>query len=167
MAEEDNKNNCENPRQTIGNKHEQFKGMEQEAETQNTQDANFTNPMVIGNNNKESIADTKDNNSIDFLSELLISKNLIADAETKNDATTIDMQINCDNIDFLAESLIHHSSFVIEEEENDTATQNTIINNNNNESLIIGIGTDVGKQEQTMQKKKEGKIKTKTKINKY
>ena len=93
----------------------------------------------------------KTNNSIDSISELLIGQNLIADTETKDDATTIDMQIKCVSIDFLAESLIHHSSFVIEEE-NDTATQNTIINDNNNESLIVGIGTDVGKQAQTMQK---------------
>ena len=113
----------------------------------------------MGNNNKESIADTKDNNSIDSLSELLISQNLLADAETKDDATTIDMQIKCDSIDFLAESLIHHSSFIIEEEENDTATQNTIINNNINESLIAKIGTDVGKQAQTMKRRKECKIK--------
>ena len=70
------------------------------------------------------------------------------------------MKINCDNIDFLTESLIQHSSFVIEEE-NDTTTQNTIINNNNNQSLIVDIGTVVGKQAQTMQKKKRSKIKRK------
>ena len=61
VAEEDNKDNCENPGQTRGVKHEQFKGEEQEAETQNTQDANYANPMVMGNNNKESVADTNDN----------------------------------------------------------------------------------------------------------
>ena len=106
----------------------------------------------MGNKNKESI--TKDNSSSDSFSEVLISKNLIADAETKDDVTTIDIQINCNSIEFLAESIIHHSSFIIEKEENDMAAKNSIINNNNNESLIVGIDTNVGKKVQTMQKKK-------------
>ena len=123
MAEKDNKNNCKSPRQTEGSKLEQFEGEEHTAEEQNTQDANYINPMVLGNNNKESI--TEDNSGSDSFSEVLISKILIADTETKDDMTTTDIQINCNSIDFLAESLLHHSSFIIEEEENDTAAKIT------------------------------------------
>ena len=54
------------------------------------------NPTVMGNNNKGSIAS---------LSELLISQNLIADAERKDDTTTIDLQTNCNNIDPFSEVL--------------------------------------------------------------
>ena len=185
MAEEDNKDNCESQRQTKSDKWQQLKGKLQETETQKTQNAN-DNPMVIGNNNKESIA---------YLSEVLISQNLIADAETKEDETSIGTQINCNSIDFLAESHIHHSSYIIEEEEDDTtpigiqidcnsvdfledlliscnspifeeetkdtAAQNTTINNNNIESLIVDISTDVDKQAQTIQKKKGKWNKTK------
>ena len=71
----------------------------------------------------------------------------------KDGTTTTHIQINCNSIDFLVESIIHHSSFIIEEEENDTAENNNIINNNN-ESLVVDIDTNVGKQAQTMQKKK-------------
>ena len=62
--------------------------------------------------------------------------------------------MKCNSIDFPAESLTHHKSFIIEEEENDTATKNNIIINNHNESLVVGIDTNVGKQAQIMQKKK-------------
>ena len=79
--------------------------------------------MVMGKNNKDSIAETKDNNSIDSFSEVLINENLIADAEAKYDMATIGMQFN--SIDFLAESLIHSNSFIIEEEENDMAAKIT------------------------------------------
>ena len=89
MPKEDNKNNCESQRQTKSDKWEQLKGKLQETETQNKQDAN-DNPVVTGNNNKESIAS---------LSEVLISQNLIADAERKDDVTTIDSQTNYNSID--------------------------------------------------------------------
>ena len=68
VAEQDNKDNDKSPSQTEGSKCEQFKGEKQEAKTQNTQDTNNTNPMVMGNNNKELNADTRDTDSIDFLS---------------------------------------------------------------------------------------------------
>ena len=143
VAEEDNENNCQSQRQTKSDKWEQLKGELQETETQNTQDAN-DNPMVMGNNNKESIAslsevlisqkliadaERKDDmatvdiqtnyNSIDPFSEALNNQNLITGAETKEDETTMGMQINCNSIDFLAESHIQHSSCIIEEEEDD------------------------------------------------
>ena len=57
--------------------------------------------MIMDNKNKESIAS---------LSEVLINKNSIIGAETKDDMTTIDMQINCDSIDVLPESVTDHSS---------------------------------------------------------
>ena len=77
MAEESNKDKGERPSQTKGNRHKT------DAEPQNKQDVKDGNPTVMGNNNKE---------SIDSLSELLFSQNLIADAERKDDATTIDLQ---------------------------------------------------------------------------
>ena len=70
-------------------------------------------------NNKDWIAETKDNNSINSFSEVLINQNLIADTETKDDTATIGMQFNYDSIDCLAESLIHNRSFIIEEQEKD------------------------------------------------
>ena len=98
---------------------------------------------------------------------MINNQNLITGTETKEDETTIGMQINCASIDVLAESHIRHSSCIIEEEENDTttigmqlncnndtATENTTRNNNNNERLIVGISTDIGKQAQTTQNKK-------------
>ena len=63
--------------------------------------------------------ETKDNNSINSFSEVLIDQNIFADAETKNDMATIGMQFNYNNIDCLAESLIHKSSFIIKEKEKD------------------------------------------------
>ena len=123
--------------------------------------------MVPGKNNKDSIAENKNNNSIDSFSEVLVNQNLIADPETKDDTATIGMQFNYDSIDFLAESLTHHNSFTIKEEENYTTAKNNIINNNNNESLVVGIDTNVGKQAQTMQKKKrkQNKNKANNKVN--
>ena len=106
MAEESNKDKGKSPSQTKGNRHET------DAKTQNKQDAEDTNPTVMGNNNKESIAS---------LSEVLINQNSITGAETKDDATTIDMQINCDSIDVLPESVTHHSSSLHEEGMDDTA----------------------------------------------
>ena len=56
----------------------------------------ITNPMVRGNNNNDNnndlitdlIADTRNNGSIDFLSELLNSHSLVSDAKRKNDMIT-------------------------------------------------------------------------------
>ena len=169
-VEESNEDKEKRPRQTKGNRHEQLKGREQETETQSKQDAKDANPMVMGNNNNE---------SIDPLSEVLINQNSIAGTETKDDAT-IDLHINYNSIDCIAESVTHHSpfstekgkddmpiidmqfnynildhfadslthnnSFVIKEEAKDMATQNSIITNNNNEGLIV----DAGKQNQTV-----------------
>ena len=137
MPEEDNKDNYKSQRQTKSDKWEQSKGQLQETEIQNKQDAN-DNPMVTGNNNKESIdslsevlisqnliadAERKDDvttidsqtnyNSIDPFSKVLNNQNLITGVETKEDKTTIGMQINCKSFDFLAESCIHHSSCII------------------------------------------------------
>ena len=187
MVKEGNKDNCKIPSQMECDSHGQFKCKKQEAATQNTQEAKYLNPMVMGKNNKDSIVETKDNNSVNSSSEVLIDQKLIADAETKDHMAIIGMQFNydsidclaeslihnssftmeekekddmatigmqCNSIDFLAESLTHHNFFIIEEEENDMATENNIINNNNNESLVVGIDTNVGKQAQIMQKKK-------------
>ena len=82
MVGEGDKDNCESPRQTECNNHEQFKGKKQEVATQNTLEAKYLNPTVTDKNNKDSIAETKDNNSIESFSEVLINQNLIADAET-------------------------------------------------------------------------------------
>ena len=93
MAKDDSIDNSKSPRQTKGGKCEQSKGKQQEAEAQSTQDADntpeppiATNPVVLGNNNKELITDTRNNDSIDFLSELLNNHRLISDAERKDDA---------------------------------------------------------------------------------
>ena len=106
MAEESNKDKGKSPNQTKGNRHEI------DAETQNKQDAKDANPTVMGNNNKESIAS---------LSEVLINQNSITGTETKDDVTTIDMQINCDGIDVLLESVTHHNSSLSEEGKGDMA----------------------------------------------
>ena len=147
---EDNQDNCENQRQTKKDKWEQLKGKLQETETQNTQDANG-NPMVTGNNNKESITfcqlliadtDKKDDmttidiqtnySNINPFSEVLNNQNLITGTEIKEDEATIGAQIDCNNVDFLTDSLISYNSPIIEEETKDTAAQNTTTNNNNN-----------------------------------
>ena len=174
VEEQNNEDKGKSQRQTNSDKCEQLKGEIQETETQTKWDAKDANPMVMGNNNSKSIAP---------LSEVLINQNSIAGTETKDDAT-IDLHINYKSIDCIAESVTHHSpfsieegeddmpiidmqfnydfvdhfadlfthnnSFVIEEEAKDMATQNSIITNNNNEGLIV----DVGKQNQTVQKKK-------------
>ena len=54
ILEEDDKDNCENPRKTECDNCEQFKGKKQEAATQNTQEAKYLNPMDMGKNNKDS-----------------------------------------------------------------------------------------------------------------
>ena len=119
MVKEGNKDNCKIPSQMECDSHGQFKCKKQEAATQNTQEAKYLNPMVTGKNNKDSIVETKDNNSVNSSSEVLIDQKLIADAETKDHMATIGMQFNYDSIDCLAESLIHNSSFTIEEKEKD------------------------------------------------
>ena len=91
FAEEDN---CESQRQRNSDECEQLKCRLQETETQNKQSAKDANPTVMGNNNKGSIAS---------FSEVLLSQNLIADAERKDDTTTIDTQIDCNSIDPLSE----------------------------------------------------------------
>ena len=106
MAEESNKDKGESLSQTKGYRYKR------DAETQNKQDAKDINPTVMGNNNKESIAS---------LSEVLINQNSITGAETKDDVTTIDIQINCDSIDVLLESVTHHSSSLSEEGKDDMA----------------------------------------------
>ena len=78
--------------------------------TKHTQDAKY-NPTVMGNNNE----------LIASLSEGLINQNSIAGAETKDDATTMDMQINCDSVDVLMELVTHNSSFITEEGGDDKA----------------------------------------------
>ena len=110
VAEESNEDKGKSTRQTKGNRCEQLKGGEEETET-HTQDAKY-NPMVMGYNNNELIAS---------LSEGLINQNSIAGAETKDDATTMDMQINCDSIDVLMESVTHNGSFITDKGENDKA----------------------------------------------
>ena len=126
VAKEDSRDNSESPRQTEGSMCEQFKGMKQEAETQNTQDTDNTNPMVMSNNNKELLADKKDNNSIDILSELLNNQSLIPGAEIEDDAMTIDMQINCDSVNCISEPFINQSFAAVEEKEKDMTTQSLI-----------------------------------------
>ena len=128
----------------------------------------------MGNNNKESIAS---------LSELLISQNLIANAERKDDVTTIDLQTNCNSIDPFSEVLNNQNVITGRETKEDEITidmqfnydsinclvespihcnslimegdeNDTTTNNNNIESLSVGISTDVGTQAQTTQNKK-------------
>ena len=92
VAEGDSIDNSERQSQTEGDKCKQFKGKKQEAETQSTQNADntpkppiVTNPMVMGNNNNNNdlIADTRDNGSTNFLSELLSNHSLVSDEERK------------------------------------------------------------------------------------
>ena len=87
---------------------------------------------------------------------MLNKQNLITGAETKeeDDMTAIGIQIGCNSVNFLEDSLMSHNSPIFEEETKDTAAQNTTTNNNNIESLIVGISTDIGKQAQTTQNKK-------------
>ena len=174
MEEESNEDKGKSQRETNSDKCEQLKGKIQETETQSKQDGKDANPMVMGNNNNESITP---------LSEVLINQNSIAGTETKDDATIdlhinynsinctaepvthhspfpieegkddtpiIDMQFNYNIVDHFTDLLTHNNSFVIEEEAKDMATQNSIITNNSNEGLIV----DAGKQNQTVQKKK-------------
>ena len=54
--------------------------------------------MVMGNNNNETTAP---------LSEMLINQHSIAGTETKDDAT-IDLHINYNSIDCIAELVTHH-----------------------------------------------------------
>ena len=101
VAKGDKVDNSDSTSQTESCKCKQFTGEKQETEVQSTQDAEntsklpiVTNPMVMGNNNNhkeliaELIADTRNNDSIDFLSELLCIHSLISDAERKNDMMT-------------------------------------------------------------------------------
>ena len=84
VAKGDKVNNSESRSQKESGKWKQFTGEKQETEAQSTQDADniskppiVTNPTVVGNNNNnkeviaELIADTRNNDGIDFLSELL------------------------------------------------------------------------------------------------
>ena len=68
---------------------------------------------------------------------------MISGAEIEGDMMTKDTQVDCDTINFISESIMHHSVITIEEKENNTATQNTKINNNENQSLILDIETHV------------------------
>ena len=114
---------------------------------------------------------------------MLISENLIAGAERKDDATTIDLQNNCNSIDPFSEVLNNQNLITGAEMKEDETTidmqfnydsidflaespihcnslimeeeeSDTTANNNNMESLIVGINADVGKQAQTTQNKK-------------
>ena len=130
--------------------------------------------MVMGKNNNESIAS---------LSEVLINQNSIAGTETKDDAT-IDLQINYNSTDYIAESVTHHSSFSIEEGKDDMtiigmhfnydSVDNFADSLTHNNSFVVkeeakdmatqnsiitnnnneGLIVDAGKQNQTVQKKK-------------
>ena len=73
--------------------------------------------MIMGNNNESTAS----------LSEVLINQNSIAGTETKDDAT-IDLQINYNSIDCIAESVTHHSSVSIEEGEDDTTIIGMLFN---------------------------------------
>ena len=52
----------------------------------------------------------------------------------------------------------------IKEKENNTATKHTKINNNENESLILGIDSDIGMEAQKIQKKRRKWNKNKKQI---
>ena len=103
----------------------------QEAETQSTQNAVntpeqpiVTNPMVIGNNNNDLIADTRDSGSIDFLLELLSNHSLVSDEGRQSDTMTKNTQINCDSIDVISELLINHSLVLDEQRKSDMMKKN-------------------------------------------
>ena len=87
--------------------------------------------MGNNNNNKDLVAETINNGSIGFLSELLINLGFISDEERKDDMTT------------------------------ENAKQTTVINTNEHESLISDIHNDLGMELQTSQKKKKRKPKKK------
>ena len=91
-AADESINNSKSQIQTEGRECEQCKGEKQEAETQSKQNANktpelpiVTNRTVMGNNDNDSqlIADAGDNDSISFISELLINQSFISDEERK------------------------------------------------------------------------------------
>ena len=109
VEEESNEDKGKSQRQTNSDKCEQLKSEIKETETQSKQDAKDANPTVMGNNNNESIAP---------LLEVLINQNSIAGTETKDDAT-IDLHINYNSIDCIAESGTNHSPFSIEEGKDD------------------------------------------------
>ena len=77
--------------------------------------------MVMGNSNKESIAS---------LSEVLISQNLIADAERKDDVTTIDIQTYYNSIDPFSEVLNNQNLITGAEIKEDETTVGMQINCN-------------------------------------
>ena len=174
VEEESNEDKGNSQRQTNSDKCEQLKGKPQEIETQNKQDAKDANPTVMGSNNNESIAS---------LSEVLINQNSIAGTQTKDDAT-MDLCINYNSIDCIAESVTHHSLFSIEEGEDDMAIidmqfnydivdhfadpfthSNTFVIEEETKGMATqnsiitnnnneGLIVDAGKQNQTVQKKK-------------
>ena len=127
VAEEDN---CESQRQTNSDKCEQLKGKLQYTESQNKQDANVANSTVMGNNNKESIAS---------FSEVLISPNLIADAERKDDMTTIGAQIDCNGIDSFLEVLNNQNSITGAETKEDETTIDMQFNNDGTDCIAESI----------------------------
>ena len=69
--------------------------------------------MVTGNNNNDLIADTRNNGSIDFLSELLSNHSLVSDEERKNDMMTKNTKSNCNSIDFMSEPLLRNAGYGI------------------------------------------------------
>ena len=90
MAANDSRDNQESPIQTEGGKCEHFKGKKQEVETQSKQNADnklepptVTNPMVMGNNNDDLIAYTRDNDSINLISELVSNQSFVSDGRDK------------------------------------------------------------------------------------
>ena len=122
---------------------------------------------------------------------MLNNQDLMTDAETKEDETTIDKQFNYNNIDCIAESVTHHNSFSIEKGEDDMTIIGMKFNYNivdhfadaltHNNSFVVkeeakdmttqnniitnnkneGLIVDAGRQNQTVQKKKKSKIKIK------
>ena len=70
--------------------------------------------MVMGNNNKELIAEIRDD-CIDFLSEMLNNQSLISGTEIEDYMMIIDTQINYSSINLISESLINQSFIVVGE----------------------------------------------------
>ena len=91
----------ESPIQTNGGKCEQFEGEKQDAEPQSQQNGDntpkspiVTNPMLMGNNNNDLVAETRKHDSISLLSELLINQSFVSGEERKDDMTMENAKIN-------------------------------------------------------------------------
>ena len=102
-------------------------------------------------------------NNVDCIAELVTHHSSFSIEEGEDDTTIIGMHFNYDIADHFTDALTHNNSFAVKEEAKDMATQDSIITYNNNDGLIV----DVGKQNQTVQKKKRKQNKNKKSKDKW